>query len=251
VGGLLGLLYEISYEVFYEWPAADAQLCYEVRAMKAVLKKAIGDRLHQFGENDIVLAALGLHPMYKCIVPPPTLRQELFAEHNGKNIMSFYRDLRPRCVTAMARLMEQLNIAQVQEAPLPLNPAAAKRAKLFQGAPKAAPNARASSHQEVIKWLEHPYHDLGDETLLQFWARMGDAFPLMQQLARCVLVCSASAAASERNWSLADQLSGGDRASVSPETLAAQMMLKKNVPVRAQIEAIRSGHKGVGLFDAF
>ncbi len=113
--------------------------------MKAVLKKAIGDRLHQFGANDIVLAALGLHPMYKFMVPPATLPQELFAEYNDKNIMSFYRDLRPCCISAMARQM-RLNIAQVHVAPPPLNPAAAMRAKLFQGAPKAAPNARASSH---------------------------------------------------------------------------------------------------------
>jgi hypothetical protein len=37
----------------------------------------------------------------------------LFAEYNGKNIMSFYRDLRPRCISAMARQMERLKIAQV------------------------------------------------------------------------------------------------------------------------------------------
>ncbi len=241
---MLGYLYEVSYDVFYENTAADAALCLEVSAMKMELKKAIGLRLFQFAENDVVLAAVALHPMYKNIVPPAMLPQQLFAEFGGKNIMAFFRDLRARALAAMVRLVDRLQLAP-QPGAQDASSVPSKRSRLIQGLAHKPANARAIAYEELIKWYDHPVFVLAEhETLLQYWARMGDSFPLTQRLARCVLVCSASSAASERNWSLADQLSGGDRAAASPTTLAAQMLLKKNVPVRAQIEAVQ-------LFNAF
>jgi hypothetical protein len=62
-------------------------------------------------------------------------------------------------------------------------------------------------------------------------------------VARPVLTSQAANAASERNWSAADDLSGGDPAAVSADMLNARLALKKNTPVRALID-------GVSLFDA-
>jgi hypothetical protein len=51
-----------------------------------------------------------------------------------------------------------------------------------------------------------------------------------------IVVAQASSAASERIWSAAGLMSSGNRASISPASLATQLLLKKNTPTRAVIE---------------
>jgi hypothetical protein len=58
----------------------------------------------------------------------------------------------------------------------------------------------------------------------------------IERAGACKLCCSSIGCPSERIWSLRDQLSGGDPFRANPETLTTQLMLKKNVPVRALIE---------------
>ena len=76
-----------------------------------------------------------------------------------------------------------------------------------------------------------------------FWEEKGKDWPLLQELARANFVAQGSNAASERVWSVADDVSGGDRSNVDPETLDAELLLKKNTPVRALLESC-------SLFDA-
>ncbi len=72
-------------------------------------------------------------------------------------------------------------------------------------------------------------------SVAEYWERDGAKWPLLQQLARANFVAQASSAASERVWTVADDVSGGDRAQAAPETLNAQLILKKNTPVQAEI----------------
>lgn len=71
--------------------------------------------------------------------------------------------------------------------------------------------------------------------LVEWWETNAQEFPFLRHLARAVFVVPASSSPSERIWSAADDLSGDDRASVDEETLDARLVLKKNVPIQAQI----------------
>ena len=78
---------------------------------------------------------------------------------------------------------------------------------------------------------------------LDYWAKDGHQFPRLQQLVLIILPTPISGAASERNWSSADVLSGKRRAQVNADTLEHGLMLAKNTPTQAKI-------LDVPLFDA-
>ncbi len=69
-----------------------------------------------------------------------------------------------------------------------------------------------------------------------FWDEKGDEWPLLKALAIANFVAQAANAGSERVWSAADDISGGDRSRIAPETLNDQLILKKNTKVRAKLE---------------
>ena len=97
----------------------------------------------------------------------------------------------------------------------------------------AAVQKRARPEHEIDAWLAMPV--VLDRPVMEYWDREGVRFPFLQRLARAYFVAQASGASSERVWSAADDASGGDRASAAPETLNAQLILKKNTPVKDRI----------------
>lgn len=97
----------------------------------------------------------------------------------------------------------------------------------------SAQQKRVKPEHEINAWLGMPV-SVG-VSVTEHWEREGSKWPLLQQLTRANFVAQASSAASERVWSSADDVSGGDRASVAPETLNAQLVLKKNTRVQAEI----------------
>lgn len=95
---------------------------------------------------------------------------------------------------------------------------------------------------EIDAWLkQHPFELLNGQSVASFWSAE-KSFPGLARLARAVLPAQASSAASERVWSSADDLCGGDRTNIDPENLNRAICLRKNTPVIAKI-------LGVGLFD--
>ena len=64
-------------------------------------------------------------------------------------------------------------------------------------------------------------------TFLEFWSGYGERFPFLRKVARAVFVVPGTSASAERAWSLADDISGGDRASIAPEALNRGVFLKK------------------------
>ncbi len=106
--------------------------------------------------------------------------------------------------------------------------------------------------QQAAQWLDEDAEWLDDlqdpvseckPSVLQYWEKRGHRYPALAQLARAVLPAQASGAESERVWSAADDLCGGDRARLKPETLDATIKLRMNTAVRAACE-------GVSLFEA-
>jgi hypothetical protein len=113
---------------------------------------------------------------------------------------------------------------------------------LIIGYRRAQANAQLPD-QEIDSWLSTPCIILADgDSVANFWARKTD-FPLVGRIARATLTFQDSSSASERAFSEADYLSGGDRSSISPEVLNARLILRKNTAVRAEAE-------GVSLFGA-
>jgi hypothetical protein len=98
---------------------------------------------------------------------------------------------------------------------------------------------------EIDLWLkQNPVELQKDQSVASFWNSDSSArsFPGLARLARAVLPAQASSAASERVWSSADDLCGGDRTNIDPENLNRALCLRKNTSVIARM-------LGVGLFD--
>lgn len=88
---------------------------------------------------------------------------------------------------------------------------------------------------EINNWLSRAPMTSYRDTPEKFWEDHGTNWALLRTLARAIFVAQASNASSERIWSEADNLSGGDRSSVAPEVLNCQLILKKNAAVRAKL----------------
>jgi hypothetical protein len=81
---------------------------------------------------------------------------------------------------------------------------------------------------EIDAWFLEPPKN---QDAVDFWKDCDSKFPLLCELAKANFVRQASGAPSERVWSSADDLSGGDRASVDPDMLDCSLICKKNTPV--------------------
>ena len=188
------------------------------------------------------------------VVNPIGIRDQLKTENNRENINTFYEDLKPKMKLALAATFERLKI---DEPALEPSNSAARPRNIFHICIPSLPAAVNvdGRDQQSAEWLDLAAEWLDKELLsgvpsvvckplvLQFWEQRGTRFPALQRLARAVLPAQASSAASERVWSAADDLCGGDRSNLKPETLNATLMLRMNTAVRAECE-------GVGVFDA-
>jgi len=184
---------------------------------------------------------LALHPVYKLIAPPDVgIPQQMYADYGGRNILTFFfRDLRKRMSDAILRELMRLNIKS--------SPPPPEQAETVDPTCFLIPGYRRALVQdirpemEIQSWFAFPPRPKVSPP--KFWEEKGGDWPLLRELARANFVAQGSNAGSERVWSSADDVSGGDRSSVAPETLNAQLLLKKNTPVRARLE-------GCSLFDA-
>jgi hypothetical protein len=235
----LGRLATASYLAFYH-NTGQVVLEPKVATLKQQLCEDIGRRLWDT-VNDVTLVGLALHPVYKLIAAPDVgIPQQLYAEFEGRNILTFFfRDQRKRMTDAIMRELKRLSIksaappAQAAEAVDPIS-------FLVPGYRRALVQD-IRPEMEIASWFAFPPRP--KVTPPAFWEEKGGDWPLLRELARANFVAQGSNAPSERVWSAADDVSGGDRSSVAPETLDTQLSLKKNTPVRALLE-------GCSLFDA-
>lgn len=72
-------------------------------------------------------------------------------------------------------------------------------------------------------------------TALAYWRQYGHRWPRLAKLAQIILCVLRSSAASERNWSSGDIVSGGRRSNASPATVETSIMLAKNTPLQAKL----------------
>ncbi len=224
----LGHLAGACFKAFYNNIARHAQLEACVQIVLVRVRDDIGRRLWRT-ENDVTLTGLLLHPVFKALAPPASGIPE--SAYVPESILRyFFKDLRQRMVAAALRELQRLGIkpAPVVQAAEEDNPLAF----IVQGYNHAQQNSVRPEH-EINAWLGMPI--VVGVKLTEYWEREGTRWPLLQQLARANFVAQASSAASERVWSAADDVSGGDRASVAPETLNVQLVLKKNTAVQAEI----------------
>jgi hypothetical protein len=229
----LGRLLAACFTCFYQCFAKEEEFHPLVRQLRAEIRNDIGTRLYE-GENDITLAGIALHPMWKNIAVPGGIPQHLFAENNGKNVLSFFfRDFKPRMKDAVLRLMTRFDIKD--DAPPARGPEEDGVLNFIIYGRRRAEAGVSVPTEEVDRWFKEPPDALG-RSATAFWEVHATSFPLLRRLARIVLVAQASSAASERIWSAAGLMSSGNRASVSASTLGNQLLLKKNAPTRAIIE---------------
>jgi hypothetical protein len=224
----LGHLAGACFKAFYQDVANHATLHPSVQTMLRRLRDDIGKRLWET-ENDVTLTGLMLHPVFKNLAPPATgIPESAFVP--GSILRFFFKDLKPRMTKAALNELKRLNIKIEPKAPAAAedNPLAF----IVQGY-NAAHQRTVKPEHEINSWLNMPVV-LG-ASVAEYWERDGAKWPLLQQLARANFVAQTSSAASERVWSAADDVSGGDRARVSPEVLNAQLVLKKNTGVQAEI----------------
>lgn len=171
----------------------------------------------------------------KNIPLPPTIENE----NNGKSIFLFFFDMKPRMLDAVIKLCELFQIKS--------DVATASQPDSLVGRmiPGLVRQNRSDVRSEIDLWLKQlPFELAENQTVASFWNSdsCSRAFPCLARLARAILPAQASSAASERVWSSADDLCGGDRTNIDPENLNRALCLRKNTPVIAQI-------LGVGLFD--
>ncbi len=236
----LGRLASASYLAFYHNTGQVAALEPKVMTLRRWLCEDIGRRLWDTA-NDVTLVGLALHPVFKAITAPDAgIPQQMYAEFEGRNILTFFfRDLRKRMTDAILREVNRLGIKSAlppAEAAGPVDPISF----LVPGYRRAlAQDIRPE--MEIGSWFSFaPRPKVSPPT---FWDTKGGEWPLLRELARANFVAQGSNASSERVWSAADDVSGGDRSNVDPETLDAELILKKNTPVRALLESC-------SLFDA-
>jgi hypothetical protein len=166
--------------------------------------------------------------------------QQLENENQMKSIYLFYFNLK-------ARMKEALNGCctrfAVHQQPVPV---AEPDSILSRMVPGLVRHTGSNVGAEIDLWLAQlPIELATGKTVASFWSEDSSAksFPILSRLARAVLPTQASSAASERVWSSADDLCGGDRSNIDPEALNCALCLRKNTSVIAQM-------KGIGLFDA-
>ncbi len=181
---------------------------------------------------------------------PIGISSSLQTENNRENVFTFFLDLKPKLKLALAATFERLKIAEPPVVPSNAAPPRNIFHIIIPSLP-AAVNVDGRD-QQAAQWLDQPAEWLGDEQqspkdckplVLEYWEKRAHQFPALAQLARAVFPAQASGAASERVWSAADDLCGGDRSSLKPATLDTTVKLRMNTAVRAQCE-------GVSLFDA-
>ena len=196
---------------------------------------------------------LSKHSFKGIVVDPIGIPNSLQTENNRENIFTFYLDLKPKLKLALAATFERLKIAEPVGAPVGA-PVATRPRNIFTRHIPSLPAAVSvdGRDQQSAQWLDEDAEWLDDlqdavseckPSVLQYWEKRGHRYPALAQLARAVLPAQASGAASERVWSAADDLCGGDRARLKPETLDATIKLRMNTAVRAACE-------GVSLFEA-
>lgn len=242
----LGLLFPACYDAFYANRGVDVDA--SVKELRDSLCKDIGKRLFE-SVNDVTLVGLALHPVYKGFKQPAGgVTVEWLNEYEKKNVlMFFFNDLQKRMGEAILRECTRLNImsvvanAEEQQAALGGDGPGATLQMLVPGLRRAY--VRDSRVERQIESWFH-YDVKPNVSAAQFWFERGGEWPILQALAKANFVAQSSSAASERVWSAADDLSGGDRATAAPQTLNAQLILKYNAPVRALLDQI-------SLFDAF
>ncbi len=226
----LGHLAAACFKAFYKDVARHRHLEHSVQIMMCRLRDDLGKRLWAT-RNDVTLTGLMLHPIFKNLAPPGTgFPQSALVE--GSIASFFFQDLQRSMTEAALNELKRLSIKMDAATAPALADNADPLSFIVQGY-NAAVLKRARPEHEINAWLAMPV--VLDRPVMEFWEREGSRFPLLQRLARANFVAQASGAASERVWSAADDASGGDRASAAPETLNAQLILKKNTPVQALI----------------
>lgn len=238
----LGKLLAMSLKLWYLHRAEDERLHPYVRQIKERMRDALGTRLHSTS-NSVILAALALHPVYKNISAPATgIPRTAYLENNSKNILTFFfSDLRARMTTALNQTIARLKL-EMPAPPAPQNPGDHIELFFISGY-RAALADTTRPDQEIHNWLDSAPIILKEgETFSSFWDNMTGR-PLLRRLAKAIGTVQTSNSASERTFSLADYLAGGNRASTRVETLNGGLILKQNTKIRAKAE-------GVSLFDA-
>lgn len=208
-----------------------------------ILKDDIGARLWA-SLNDVTLVGLALHPVFKGIAEPPNFPCSVFQERNGKTIACFFcRGLQERMKAAILRELQRMDIKRdaVGEPVQQEGEADDFYCLLVKGYRRARQNDILPT-AEIEAWFSAPV--VRGVSAAAYWAEHGNAWPLLKKLARANFVAQASSAASERIWSLADDLCGGDRTDMDPKLLNTMLILKKNTPVQAQM-------MGCGLLEVF
>jgi hypothetical protein len=231
----LGHLAGACFTAFYQNVGNHRNLEHSVQMMLLRLRDDLGRRLWDT-VNDVTLTGLMLHPVFKNLAPPGAGFPQS-ALTAGSIASFFFSNLKSRMATAALNEIKRLAITNdVVAAPVDNNNPLSLIVQGFN----AAVQKKSKPEHEINAWLGLP---VSLTPVAEWWEREGSKFPLLQKLARANFVAQGSGAAAERVWSAADDVSGGDRASVSPEVLSAQLMLKKNTPVQAKI-------MGCSLFDA-
>lgn len=242
IGDFLGKILDTTFPMFYMNRGQDGDLDWRVRAMKERLRDVIGTRLWAMA-NDVSMSALALHPFYRKIAPPGAgFSDQWYLENKGKNIATFFfKDLRSRLSTAVLSLAKRLQIT-VTEPPPNLVLAADDPRRMYVSGLRHASAGVRKPQEELDHWLNGQTYLVNSPNLAQWWDEHGRDWPFLRRVAAAVFVVPASSSPSERIWSAADDLSGNDRASIDETTLDIRLVLKKNIPVQAQI-------MGKDLFD--
>jgi hypothetical protein len=209
----LGKLLAMSLKLWYLNRAEDERLHPPVRQIKDRMRDALGTRLHG-SVNSVLLAALALHPVYKNISAPSRgIPQSAYIENGSKNILTFFFvDLKRRMVEALTETIARLKL-EISAPPAPETPSDAIEMFFVSGYRAAAADA-VRPEQEIHNWLDSaPIILKKGETFSSFWENMSGR-PLLKRVAKAIGTVQASNPASERTFSLADYLAGGDRASM-------------------------------------
>jgi hypothetical protein len=235
---LLFRLWEACYTAFYSNPFDDEALDYRVRDLKQQIRCDIGERLHACCNLELLWAGIALHPTFKGLSVPDDIHQNFMNENGGRSIPNFFKNAKRRMKESLSAMLDKFGVARlVVEEPVPAFTFNEKLVGNF------IPQARQTVHQEAVDWVDE--RPVPVKSAAEYWSgRLSE----LGSLARIILTLQASAASSERNWSAADDLSGGDRTNMDPETLDSVLLLKKNVPVIAELHGVSVGEAFDMLF---
>lgn len=95
----------------------------------------------------------------------------------------------------------------------------------------ATPTGFLTLREEIIKYFEKTQACAPDANILEWWKGSESVFPRISKLAKFVLGCPATSAASESAFSSADCIATAKRSTISPFKVADILFVKDNYPL--------------------